>query len=495
MIERTEMKNSNASISVPVEKYVEVYAPDESRAENRNRIRVAAYCRVSTDSEEQLYSLDNQMNAFTHQIGLHDDWELVEIYVDEGISGTSVKKRQGFQKLIHDCEAGKIDYIITKSISRFARNTADCLNYVRLLQKMGVQILFEKEGIDTSESYSEMLLTIMAAFAQEESRSISENVKWGMRKRFEAGQEIPMPIYGYRHTEKEMYQIVPEEAEVVQEIFKRFVHGESTSIIAKDLIARNVPAPFSRKWDSGQISRILKNIKYTGDVILQKNYVTDHLTHKMVKNKGELPIYHVHNAHPALIDKHLFEQADKISKLRNVSNGNCQYPYAEMLKCPYCGKTLVHGSLDGVYLAKSQKNKGGAWGCYGPDGCRKYLIVQNVLNETMLSALHMKQGSEMKTVEYYWLDDLIDSITLKKNDTVTIAWKDQTKDTLPFSISDDDMKPLNTAVKYNRFIENLSKRENRKNRYRMGLPVKDSNDTPDTCKKQKANSEKEGECL
>lgn len=488
MSEVAEMNVPCSSGAVPSEKYVEIYAPDETKAEYKNRIRVAAYCRVSTDSEEQLYSLDNQMNAFRHQIGLHDDWKLVEIYVDEGISGTSVKKRQGFQRLIHDCEAGKIDYIITKSISRFARNTADCLTYVRLLQKMGVQILFEKEGIDTSESYSEMLLTIMAAFAQEESRSISENVKWGMRKRFEAGQEIAIPIYGYRHTEKEMYQIVPEEADVVREIFTRFVHGESTSMIAKDLISRKVPAPFSGKWDTNQLSRILKNIKYTGDVILQRNYVTDHLTHKMVKNNGELPIYHVHNAHPALIDKHLYEQAGKIFKLRNVRNGNCMYPYDEMLKCPYCGKTLVHGSLDGVYLAKSQDNKGGAWGCYGPDGCRKYLIVQSILNETMLSALHVQYSTDIETVEYYWLDDLVDTITLNRNDTVTITWKDKKTNKLPLCIPDDHMEPMNVARKYNQFIETLGKRGKVKNRYRMGLSVVDCDDNPATDENQKTDS-------
>ena len=178
------------------------------------------------------------MAAFQYQISLHDDWELVDIYVDEGITGTSTKRREGFQKMIAACEAGQIDYIITKSISRFARNTTDCLNYVRKLQAIGVQLYFEKESIDTGNSYSEMLLTIMAAFAQEESRSISENVKWGMRKRFEAGQELPMPIYGYKHTKEKMYVIIPEEAEIVREIFTRYVHGETVNEISKDLIRR-----------------------------------------------------------------------------------------------------------------------------------------------------------------------------------------------------------------------------------------------------------------
>ena len=205
----------------PGERVISVYY-DPARRKNAARKRVAAYCRVSTDSDAQLGSLENQMAAFRHQVSLHDDWELVQIYADEGISGTSTRHRAGFRQMIADCKAGKIDYIITKSISRFARNTMDCLKYVRELQGMGVQVYFEKEGIDTAGSISEILLTVMAAFAQEESRSISENVKWGMRKRFEAGVEWRVPIYGYRHTEEAMYIIVPEEATIVQEIFTRY---------------------------------------------------------------------------------------------------------------------------------------------------------------------------------------------------------------------------------------------------------------------------------
>jgi DNA invertase Pin-like site-specific DNA recombinase len=189
-----------------------------------SRKRVAAYCRVSTDKDAQLESLENQMEAFRFRAAQRGDWDLVQIYADEGLSGTSVRGRVQFQQMIEDCKTGTIDYVITKSISRFARNTVDTLQTVRELQSYGVQLFFEKEGIDTADSLSEMVLTIMASFAQEESRSISENVKWGIRKRFEAGHEVKVPLYGFYHDDDELFLIQEDEAAVVQEIFARYVH-------------------------------------------------------------------------------------------------------------------------------------------------------------------------------------------------------------------------------------------------------------------------------
>lgn len=452
-----------------VKKHIEVMTvPAQAVQTVVKRIRVGAYCRVSTDSEEQLYSLENQMNAFKHQIDLHPDWELVEIYVDEGISGTSVKKRQGFQKMIKACEAGEIDYIITKSISRFARNTTDCLLYVRKLQALGVQLYFEKEGIDTSDSYSEMLLTIMAAFAQEESRSISENVKWSMRKRFENGQETPMPLYGYKHTENEMYQIVPAEAKIVREIFDRYVHGDTATEIANDLKERQVPPPFRTTWNGRYILKMLRNIKYIGDVILQRNYIVDHLTHKEVKNHGEIPIYHVYNAHPALIDKCTYEQVQKIMQLHSVQHGNCKYPYNTMLKCPLCGETLVHGSLDGMQFGKNTKNPGGAWGCYGENGCRQYMIIQRLLDQVMLKAYNMKHDDPVDRVDYYWLDDKVDTIQMNMDDSVTIIWKDGDRTTWSLIIRYPELRPINSAIKYNEYLKAYETRKKRK-KYMMGF--------------------------
>lgn len=430
--------------------------------------RVAAYCRVSTDSDEQLGSLENQMKAFRHQVSLHQDWELVNIYMDEGISGTSTRQRAGFQKMIADCKAGKIDYIITKSISRFARNTTDCLNYVRELQKIGVELFFEKEGIDTADSYSEMLLTVMAAFAQEESRSISENVKWGMRKRFEAGQEMRVPVYGYRHTDDALYIIVPEEAAIVKEIFTRYVHGETPSEIMKDMIARNVPPPAGNSWKLLQIARMLHNEKYTGDVVLQKHYIESHLTHREVRNHGEVPLYHIYNAHPAIIDRHLFAQAGAIARMRQVKTGNSSYPYDTMLKCPHCGKPLVHGSLYPLYFGGKQV-LGGGWGCYGPNGCGQFLMIQNLLDEAMLAAYGEKYGTALEQVDYYWLDDLVETIVLQ-DDMVTVLWKDGGKNVVPLRLPHPHYHPSSAAEKYNAFLKKLRSGEAKiKGKFIMGL--------------------------
>ena len=430
--------------------------------------RVAAYCRVSTEKEAQLESLDNQMEAFRYQLALHDDWELVEIYSDEA-SGTSTKWRPNFNRMIEDCKAGKIDYLMIKSISRFARNTLDCVSLVRELQSYGVQIYFEKEGIDTADSTSEMLLVIMASFAQEESRSISENVKWGVRKRFESGKEMKVPVYGYRHTEDELYNIVPEEAEIVEEIFQRFVHGETAREIIADLEERRVPPPAGKNWKLLQISRLIHNEKYVGDVVLQKHYVENHLTHKEVRNNGELPLFHIKNAHPAIIDRHLFAQAQQIFEMRNVKTGNSSYPYGTKLKCPCCGKTLVHGSLFALPFAKERIHDGG-WGCYGEDGCGAYLVIQNLLDAVLIDACEEKYGERMERVDYYWVDDTMEEILLKQNNTVEIHWRDGEVTRRKLRITHPQLEPMASAERWNGYLDKVrSGKTKTKNKFLMGL--------------------------
>ncbi len=434
------------------------------------RKRVAAYCRVSTDSDSQLESLDNQMEAFRYQLMLHRDWDLVSIYADEGLSGTSVKGRARFQEMIEDCKAGKIDYIITKSISRFARNTLDCIGYVRRLQGYGVQLYFEKEGIDTGDDASEMLLTIMASFAQEESRSISENVKWGIRKRFEEGREVKVPLYGFCHTEDELFQIVPEEGEIVREIFERYVHGELPLSIMNDMTARGVKPPAGDCWKRLQLDRMLKNEKYAGDVVLQKTYIENHLSHKQLRNRGELPKFRITNAHPAIIDRHIFEQAQKITAMRNVKNGNSSYPYGDMLRCPHCGKPLVHGSLNNFYLRGGHIQDGG-WGCYGEGGCGKYLLIQNLLDEAVIGAYVEKYGEIKEKVDFYWLDDSIESIELSE-DKVILHWRDGETSTREMDIPAKRYRPTDYANFYNDFLERVRKGEKKvKYKFLMGLDV------------------------
>lgn len=430
--------------------------------------RVAAYCRVSTDKDAQLESLDNQMESFRYQLALHDDWELVGIYADEGRSGTSVKGRPEFQRLIDDCKAGLIDYLMIKSISRFARNTLDCVSLVRELQGYGVQIYFEKEGIDTADITSEMLLVIMASFAQEESRSISENVKWGIRKRFESGKEMKVPVYGYRHTDDELYIVVPEEAEIVEEIFLRYVHGETPKTIVEDLQDRKVKPPAGDCWKLLQISRMLHNEKYVGDVVLQKHYVESHLTHKEVRNNGELPLFHIKNAHPAIIDRHLFVQTQQILEMRQVKTGNSSYPYGRMLKCPHCGKTLVHGSLYDVRFGGELLHNGG-WGCYGEDGCGEYLLVQNVLDEVLIRACEKKYGERMEKVDFYWVDDTKEEIVLGDY-TVEIHWRDGELTTEAMPLTHPELYPLASAMRYNAFLNKVRSGQRKvKSKFLMGL--------------------------
>ena len=433
-----------------------------------SRKRVAAYCRVSTDHEAQLESLENQMETFRFRAAQRGDWDLVNIYADEGLSGTSLKGRVQFQQMIEDCEAGKIDYVITKSISRFARNTVDTLSTVRKLQSLGVQVFFEKEGIDTADALSEMVLTIMASFAQEESRSISENVKWGIRKRFEAGNEVKVPLYGFCHTKDELFLIQEDEAAIVREIFERYVHGEAPMEILNDMTARGVKPPAGKKWKRLQLDRMIKNEKYTGDVVLQKTYIENHLDHRQIRNKGELPMFHVENAHAAIVDRHIFEQAQKIMAMRNVAIGNSTYPYGEMLRCPHCGKPLVHGSLNNFYY-DGEKIQNGGWGCYSEGGCGEYLIIQNRLDEALVAAYREKYGENKETVEFYWLDDTVENIELDEH-KVTIRWRDGETSVVEMDFSEERYCPSRYSDFYNDYLDRVRCGKT-KNKYKflMGL--------------------------
>ena len=266
--------------------------------------RVAAYARVSTDSDEQLTSYEAQVDYYTHYIKERPDWVFAGMYADEGISGTNTKRREGFNQMIADALAGKIDLIVTKSVSRFARNTVDSLTTVRKLKEKGVEVYFQKENIYTLDSKGELLITIMSSLAQEESRSISENVTWGQRKRFADGK-VSMPykhFLGYRKGENGEPEIVPEEAEVVRRIYRLFLEGQTPYGIKRVLEEEHVPTPAGREtWQTATILSILTNEKYKGDALLQKTFCTDFLTKKMKVNEGEVPQYYVENSHPAIV--------------------------------------------------------------------------------------------------------------------------------------------------------------------------------------------------
>lgn len=294
----------------------------ELSGKREKRLRVAAYCRVSTDEERQLGSFENQIEYFSNLITGQRDYDLVHIYSDEGISGCSTKSRAGFRAMIADCEAGKIDLVITKSISRFARNTQDSLNYTRKLKEKGIGVYFEKEGINTLESSGELLLTLFSCFAQEESRSISENTAWGIRSKFQQG--IPHlnveNLLGYDKDEKGKLVIREEQASIVRRIFRMYLEGLSLNAIAGSLNRDEIKGVRGDvKWCATTIGRVLENEKYKGSLLMQKTFTTNYLTKRNAKNTGQLTQYYVEQNHPAIIPPEEWEAVQQEIRRRRAS--------------------------------------------------------------------------------------------------------------------------------------------------------------------------------
>ena len=322
------------------------------RASGR-RQRVAAYCRVSTDSEEQLTSYTAQKAYYTQKIDENPDWEMAGIYADKGITGTSMKKRVEFKKMIAACKRGKIDLILTKSLSRFARNTVDSLEVVRMLRANGIGVIFEKENINTLTESSEFLITLFSGFAQAESESISKNVIWGIQKSREAGN-VPFQyqkLLGYRRGPDGQPEIVPEEAEVVKRIYRRYLDGCSLAQIKRELEADGVPtASGIQGWTYQVMRNILTNERYIGDALLQKTYTTDCISKTVKKNQGDRPMVYVERNHPAIVSKAMFyqvreEMARRASKRKVMQKTgkteqgkySAKYALSELLVCGECG--------------------------------------------------------------------------------------------------------------------------------------------------------------
>ncbi|MCM1007899.1 MAG: recombinase family protein [Ruminococcus flavefaciens] len=304
--------------------------------------KVAAYARVSTDLEEQVTSYKAQVDYYTKFIKEREDWDFVKVYTDEGISGTSTKKREGFQQMVVDALDGKINLIITKSVSRFARNTVDSLSTIRLLKEHDVEVYFQKENIFTFDSKGELMISILSSLAQEESRSISENVTWGQRKRFADGKvSLPYKSFlGYRKGADGLPEIVPEEAEIVRYIYRKFIAGLTPYKIAAELTAQGVPTPAGKeKWASRTIKSILTNEKYKGDALLQKKFTVDFLTKKQKINEGEITQYYVENSHPAIISPEEFDLVQE--EFLKRENAGKQYSstsiFASKMICGDCG--------------------------------------------------------------------------------------------------------------------------------------------------------------
>jgi site-specific DNA recombinase len=308
----------------------------------RRKRRTAGYARVSTDSDEQFTSYEAQIDYYTNYIKSRDDWEFVNVYTDEGLSGTTTKKREGFKRMIEDALAGKIDLIVTKSVSRFARNTVDSLTTVRQLKEKGIEIYFEKENIWTLDSKGELLITIMSSLAQEESRSISENVKWGRRKQFSDGKvSVPFGRFlGYDRGDDGNLVINEKEAVLVRRIFALFLKGYSPYKIANTLTAEGILSPGKKpKWNAATVRRMLENEKYKGDALLQKSYTVDFLTKKTKLNEGEIPQYYVNNNHEAIIDPAVFDMVQVELENRNPGPNRRSGVtlFSSRIKCGECG--------------------------------------------------------------------------------------------------------------------------------------------------------------
>ena len=384
-----------------------VVIPAKSREETgqtERRLKVAAYCRVSTDQEEQESSYEAQIGYYTEKINSNAEWQMAGIFADEGITGTQAKKRPEFLKMIRLCRQGKIDMILTKSLSRFARNTVDSLKYIRDLKALGIAIVFEKENINTLETDTEMMLTIMSCFAQAESESISKNVSWGIRQSFKNGN-VPMQyarLLGYRKGADGNAEIVPEEAEIVKEIYRLYLDGMSLNMIVdrlneKGLTTKGSSSPYQKEV----VQRILTNEKYTGDALLQKTYVTDCITKKTRKNNGELPMYLVKNHHEPIISHADFNRVQEemarrsakrviAEKLTKGEQGkySAKYALSELLICSECGSHYRRVT----WTAKGFKEI--KWRCisriqYGKKKCHSSPTVdEQPLHKAIMSAIN-----------------------------------------------------------------------------------------------------------
>ena len=366
-----------------------------SRPSIRRQLRVAAYCRVSTDDEEQLTSYEAQQNYYTDKIMTNQDWTMAGIFADEGITGTSARKRPEFLRMIRLCKQKKIDIILTKSISRFARNTVDCLNYIRALRELGIAVIFEKENINTLEADSEILITMLGAFAQAESESISANVRWGKRQAMREGKAIIQydRLYAYQKGEDGKPQIIPDQAEVVQSIYKQYLAGASLRMIKDRLEAEQIPnAAGNARWTITAVRSILSNEKYCGDVLLQKSFVSDCINRKVIRNTGQLPMYLVQNHHEGIVDRKTFDAVQAEMARRNAGKGPpkknastgvtsyaSKYALSERLVCGECG-TLYRRC---TWTCKGQKRI--VWRCVSRlDYGKKYCHHSPTLDEAPL---------------------------------------------------------------------------------------------------------------
>ena len=380
-------------------KKVTLIAPNNSNSNEQTKLRVAAYARVPTGSEDQLVSHETQKSHYESTIKANPAWEFAGLYYDEGITGTKKEKRPELLRMIKDCEKRNIDLIMTKSISRFARNTLDCLKYIRQLKEKNIPVFFEKENINSMDSKGEVMLTIMASLAQQESQSLSQNVKLGLQYRYQQG-EIQVNcnrFLGFTKDENKRLIVVPEEAEIIKRIYREYLEGASMLKIKRGLEADGIlNGAGNEKWHTSNINQILRNEKYIGDALLQKTYTTDFLTKTRVKNHGVVPQYYVENSHEAIIPREIFMRVQEEliqrriihtspnGKNRTFSSTHC---FSNMIVCGDCGEVFrrVHWNNRGkksiVWRCVSRLENTGLF-------CEARTVLESTLEQVMVMAIN-----------------------------------------------------------------------------------------------------------
>lgn len=401
--------------------------------------RVAAYARVSSGKDAMLNSLSAQISYYSELIQKHYNWQYVGVYADEAQTGTK-DSRPEFQSLLNDCRAGKIDMVITKSISRLARNTVTMLEAVRELKLLNIDVYFEKENIHSLSGDGELMLTILASFAQEESRSVSENCKWRIHKRFQDGELVNLRfMYGYRINKGEI-EIDQKQAEIVCMIFADYISGLGCNRIAKKLNQMGVRTVRNNAWNAKRVADVIKNEKYTGNALLQKKYVADHLSKKLVRNNGVQAMYYAEGTHEPIIDFATFQKAQDIMAAHRGKNNvkkspNKRYPFTGMIICPRCGKN---------YKRTTAKGRS-AWNCstfvqFGKAACHGKQIPEDILLSLTAEVLGFaefdekvfrEQIKEMRVPEpnrivYYFHDGRETEVTWQDKSRKS-SWTDEAK--------------------------------------------------------------------
>lgn len=382
---------------------------------------VAAYARVSSGKDEMLHSLSSQISYYRDLIQSKPGWRFAGVYADEALTGTR-ENRENFQRLLADCRAGRVDKILTKSISRFARNTVTLLETVRELKGLGIDVFFEEQNIHTMGSDGELLLTILASYAQEESRSASENQKWRVKRNFEEGIPWRSFMLGYR-VKDGRFEIVPEEAAIVRRIFDDYLAGAGFYLIAKRLNEEGVPNPSGAAWIPSAIQKLVRNVNYTGNLLLQKTYSENHITKKMRPNRGELPQYYVENAHEAIIEPELFmavqeEIARRSAKFNKPDTERKVYPFTGLIECSLCGRHYRRKTTacQAVWICSTFNTRGKKY-CPSKQIPETTLERHTALVTDDIATIEKIQAAPDNTLIYYMVDGSI----------VTQRWADRSR--------------------------------------------------------------------